>query len=133
MSPNATVAAADAATTAHSALPGLGQTALSLVVVLVLIFALAALLKRLQGLRSGLGGGLRIHAGLQVGPKERVLLIEAGGLHVLVGVAAGSVRALHVYVDPPVLATPDAAGAPTSPGPSFTEALRRALGKPGTP
>lgn len=118
---------------AHSALPGLGQTALSLVVVLILIFALAALLKRIQGLRSGLGGGLRIHAGLQVGPKERVLLIEAGGLHVLVGVAAGSVRTLHVYVDPPVLGTPEASASANGTGASFAEALRRSLGRPASP
>ena len=118
---------------AHSALPGVGQTALSLIVVLILIFALAALLKRLQGMRSGLGGGLRIHAGLQVGPKERVLLVEAGGVHVLVGVAAGSVRTLHVYVDPPVLGTPEATRSAPGAGASFAEALRRALGKPSSP
>ena len=114
---------------AGTALPGLGQTFLSLLVVLALIFALAALLKRVQRVRSGGTANLRIHSGLQVGPKERVLMIEAGGKHLLIGVAAGSVSTLHVFDQPPQaaepasdIATPPLAGA-------FADALKRALGR----
>jgi len=113
----------------HSAvaeLPSLGQTVLSLIVVLGVIFALAALLKRLQGVKRGGTADLRIHAGLQVGPKERVLLIEAGGAHLLVGVAPGQIRTLHVYDEPPTLQS-GTSKAPVSS--AFTEALKRALGQ----
>ena len=69
----------------------------SLIVVIVVIFAAAFLLRRVQGLRGGAQGAVILKGGLQVGARERVLLIEAQGRRVLVGVAPGSVRALHVF------------------------------------
>lgn len=131
--PPAAATAAAASGTALSAvpgsLPGLGQTLLSLLLVLGVIFALGALLKRVQGARSGGNSNLRVNASLSVGPKERVLLIEAGGAHLLVGVAAGRVQTLHVYAEPPVLA--DAATGNANPplSTAFAEALKRALGQ----
>lgn len=116
-------------------LPGLGQTALSLMLVLGLIFALAWLLKRVQGVRVGGPASLRINAGLQVGPKEKVLIIEAGGQHLLIGVTAGSINTLHVFDQAPVAPANDGAGKPTQPpvqppmGAAFAEALKRALGQ----
>jgi len=120
---------APAAADSAAVLPGLGQTALSLLVVLGLIFLLGWGLKRLQGVRVGGSATMRIHAGLQVGPKERVLLIEAGGQHLLIGVAAGGVTTLHVYAEPP----PGAAagdGAPELPAfaSAFREAVKKSLG-----
>lgn len=132
MLPAASSASAPAAASAASALPGLGQTALSLVLVLVVIFALAALLKRVQGVRAGGSGSLRIHSGLQVGAKERVLLIEAGGQHLLIGVSAAGVQTLHVYAQAPADASPSPTATPTTPPPlaqAFSEALKRALGQ----
>ena len=125
-----TAAAAAAPATAVDALPGLGSTALSLMLVLIVIFALAALLKRLQGVRSGGSGGLRIHAGLQVGAKERVLMIEAGGKHLLVGVSAAGVQTLHVYDAPPALTeAPRAEGSHPPFATAFVEVLKRSLGQ----
>jgi len=121
---------ATAATSAASTLPGFGQMALSLLVVLGLILLLAWGLKRLQGARIGGGASLRIHGGLQVGAKERVLLIEAGGQHLLIGVSAGGVNTLHVYAEPP-LAAEGGEGAPDLPpfAVAFREALKKSLGK----
>ncbi len=116
-------------------LPGLGQTALSLMVVLGLIFALAWLLKRVQGVRIGGGASLRINAGLQVGPKEKVLIIEAAGRHLLIGVTAGSINTLHVFDQAPVAPPSDGDGKPTQApvqppmGAAFADALKRALGQ----
>ena len=101
---------------------GLGQTALSLALVLGAIFALAWLLRRIQGLRSNGAGALQLQAGLQVGPKERVLWIRAGETHLLIGVAAGQVRTLHVFDQPP------ASTEPAAPLPGFAEALRKVMG-----
>lgn len=138
MTPAAAPAAA--ATSTASALPGLGQTMLSLVLVLVVIFALAALLKRVQGVRAGGSGSLRIQAGIQVGAKERVLLIEAAGQQLLIGVAAGSVSTLHVFPESPAAIAGEGGAALPTPGTAmrppivgaFAEALKRSLGK-GSP
>jgi flagellar protein FliO/FliZ len=105
---------------------GMAHTALSLLLVLGLIFALAWLLRRVQAVRAPLGGVLSIRGGLQVGAKERVLWIRAGDKDLLIGVAAGRVQTLHVFEQPPVV--PADAAAP----PSFREALLRIAqgGKP---
>jgi flagellar protein FliO/FliZ len=100
---------------------GLGQTALSLLLVLGAIFALAWLLRRVQGFRAGGSGVLQLQGGLQVGPKERVLLIRAGDKQLLVGVAAGQVRTLLVFDQP----LPQAAE--SAPLPGFAEALRKVM------
>jgi flagellar protein FliO/FliZ len=107
---------------AMPAAAGLGQTALSLVLVLGAIFALAWLLRRVQGFRSTTGGVLRVQAGLQVGPKERVLWVRAGDTHLLLGVASGRVQTLHVFEHPPAAVDPAAA-----PLPGFAEALRKVM------
>lgn len=123
-------APATTAAGAASTLPGFGQMALSLLVVLGLIFVLAWGLRRLQGLRVGGGAALRIHGGLQVGAKEKVLLIEAGGQHLLIGVSGGGVNTLHVFAEPPVMpASGD--GKPELPpfAVAFREALKKSLGK----
>lgn len=119
------------ATMASTALPGLGQTALSLIVVLGLIFALAWLLKRVQGVRLGGPAHLRIHAGLQVGPKEKILMIEAAGQHLLIGVSAGGINTLHVFAEPPVApSVSDDGDRPQAPiATAFSDALKRALGQ----
>jgi flagellar protein FliO/FliZ len=97
------------------------QTALSLLLVLGVIFALAWLLRRVQAVRPGQGGMLSVRGGLQVGAKERVLWIRAGGTDLLIGVAAGRVQTLHVFDQPPAGVELPAA----EPPPSFAEALRR--------
>jgi flagellar protein FliO/FliZ len=109
---------------AMPAASGMAQTALSLVLVLGAIFALAWLLRRFQGLRPGLGGALSIKAGLQVGARERVLWIRAGDKDLLIGVAAGQVQTLHVFDHPPAAPEGEAQGQPP---PSFVEALRKVM------
>jgi len=114
----------------HSAvaeLPGLGQTILSLIVVLAVIFVLAAMLKRLQSVRAGGAGDLRIRAGLQVGPKERVLLIEAAGAHLLIGVSPSGIRTLHTYDQAPLPAELENRATPI--GDAFASVLKRSFGQ----
>lgn len=116
------------------AAPGLGslaQVAASLALVLGLVFLLAWLLRRLRTGRRGSGPGIDILADLPLGPKERAVLIQVERVRLLVGVAAGQVRTLHVLPDAEALAPPaDAAGTSATPTPpSFAELLRRSLGK----
>jgi flagellar protein FliO/FliZ len=74
---------------------GLAQVTLSLAVVLAAVFVAAWLMKRLRGARPGAAGDIRVVAEQALGSRERVVLLEVGGERLLVGVAPGSVRALH--------------------------------------
>ena len=70
---------------------------LGLLFVLAVIFALAWLVKQYNN--SGLMGNraMKIVASLPLGTRERAVLIEIGEKQILVGVAPGSVNALHVF------------------------------------
>ena len=102
---------------------GVLQMMASLLLVLGLIFGLAWLLRRVQGLRPGAAALLRINGGVQVGARERVLMVQAGDVHLLIGVAPGRVNLLHQFSEAPKLAE----AAVTTP--AFAEALKRALGR----
>jgi flagellar protein FliO/FliZ len=94
---------------------------LSLGAIVALIFAAGWLTRRLQSKQLVGGRRLRCVESMSISARERVLLIEADGKRLLVGVGAGGVRALHVYegtvpveqVQAPVVA------------PSFAELLGR--------
>lgn len=121
--PVSAVAAVPAPAVATSVAGSVFSTALSLILVLAVIFALAWLLRWMQGARTGAPGALRIHSGIQVGPKERVILLQAGDQHLLLGVAPGRVQTLHVFAQPPVMT----AGEPVSDLSPFAEKLRQLL------
>ncbi|HEX4479436.1 MAG TPA: flagellar biosynthetic protein FliO [Rudaea sp.] len=89
-------APASSLSTAHS----LGSAALNLVIVLALIFALAWVLRRVRGLRSNLPGQISIKATLSLSMKERVVLIDAAGEHLLIGVSPSGITKLHRYTKP---------------------------------
>jgi len=69
----------------------------SLGAIVALIFAAGWLTRRLQSRQFVGGRRLRCVESMQVSARERVLLIEADGKRLLVGVGSGGVRALHVY------------------------------------
>lgn len=89
-----------AATAAGTASVGLGvslfKTLAGLIFVLGCIALLAFVVRKLQN-GTVRPGQLRLLGGLSVGPRERVMLIEAAGKQILIGVASGQVQALHVY------------------------------------
>lgn len=81
-----------------TAVPDLGASALQMVfgllVVLALLLGALWLLRRLgqpQGVAAGL---LRVVAGVTVGPRERVVIIELGESWLVLGVAPGQVSTL---------------------------------------
>jgi flagellar protein FliO/FliZ len=63
--------------------------------VLAVIAAAAWLLKRLTPRSYGASGALRVIAAAAVGQRERVVVVEVGSTWLVVGVAPGSVSALH--------------------------------------
>lgn len=95
-----------------TALPLL-QTLVALVAVVGVVLVLAWIGRRMQ--RGGLRGSatLRSRASLMVGAHERVLLVEAAGQFLLLGVTPSGIRLLHRYELPPDL--PNAAATHSSP------------------
>ena len=85
---------------------GLGsylQMFFGLFVVVVLIFGMAWFMRRMGNMNGMTAGNLKVLGGVSVGQRERVILVQAGKTQLLVGVAPGEVRALHV-MDEPVVA-----------------------------
>jgi len=97
------------------------QMMLGLVFVVFLIFTLAWLVRRMGRLQSVIGGSMKLLGGLSLGQRERALLVQVGETQILLGVAPGSVRTLHVFDEPVITATP------TSTGDSFADKLSAVL------
>ncbi len=75
---------------------GLGNTAIGLLVVLGLIAALAWGLRRFGRVPMGGRGAVQVLGGVSLGNRERAVLLSVDGTRLLVGVAPGQVRTLHV-------------------------------------
>lgn len=93
-----------------------------LTAVLALILALAWLLRRVQQLPLAGQQSLRVSAALQVGARERVVLVTAGDTQLLLGVAPGQVNLLHRFDQP--LPEPQ-----TTAHPDFQRVLQRFTGR----
>jgi flagellar protein FliO/FliZ len=76
------------------------QLLFGLVLVIGAIFATAFLFRRFSRLPSGVAGSLKVLAGLSVGTRERVVLVQVGDKQLLLGVAPGRVQTLHVLEQP---------------------------------
>jgi flagellar protein FliO/FliZ len=129
--PTSTTATAAQPPQLPASAPGLFEVASSLVLVVGVVFALAFVLRRLQNVRAGTPGNVVIRGGVQVGARERVLLVESSGRRLLIGVAPGSVRTLHVFDPSEVAALPEPASALPVSGAAFAEKLKALLGKQG--
>ena len=102
-----------------------------LAVVIAAIAGLAWMLRRMGAVGGSGGGQLRVLAGVAVGQRERVVLLQVGDQQLLLGVAPGRVQTLHV-LDKPLdgLGTPPVASAKAQ-DVSFAERLRRAMQSQG--
>ncbi|MFA7281494.1 MAG: flagellar biosynthetic protein FliO [Sterolibacterium sp.] len=89
------LARAESSATAFEAGSSLFQVILSLVVVVLLLLGTLYLLKRLSAPRGAGAGLLRVVAATAVGTRERVVVVEVGDTWLVLGVAPGSVSALH--------------------------------------
>lgn len=85
---------------ATSPAAGLVQVTLSLLLVLVAVFAAAWAVRRLKGLGRLAPGAIEVIADVALGPKERAVLVQVGNQQLLLGVASGNVNTLHVLAEP---------------------------------
>ena len=105
------------------------QAAFGLALVLALIFLCGWAARRLGLRQPGSGRLLTVVSSTMVGQRERVVGVEIGDLWLVLGVAAGQVRALHTM---PAQILPDAqttAPAVTKPAGAFSQKLLESLGK----
>ena len=72
-----------------------GQIVLSLVLVLLIIFISAWLLRRYGRFPGVAEGNLKVLGALSVGQRERILLLQVGEDQVLVGVTTSRISRLH--------------------------------------
>ena len=70
------------------------QMVLGLIVVLGLLLGALWLLKRINQPRGAVEGLMRVVAGVAVGPRERVVILELGNSWLVLGVAPGQVSTL---------------------------------------
>lgn len=77
----------------------------SLLLVFACLFAVVFMLRRFNRVGGGASSALRVLGSASVGQREKVVLLDAGGEQLLIGVAQGSVRTLHVFPEPIVDAT----------------------------
>ena len=100
---------------------------IALAAVLMLIFAVAWLLRRVQYGSGSNKQHLRVISVLPMSGNERVVLIEVGGEQLLMGVSAAGIQHLHTLENPVEADIRDmnSASAP----PNFAESLRRAMGR----
>ena len=120
--------AAPAASAVHSGGAGLAQVTLALLAVVALIAGLAWVLRRARGFGSASQDRIRVLSERAVGPKERCVLVRVGDTDILVGVAPGNVRTLHVFAPGANTEAPPVPVAATV-APKFKDLLMRSLGK----
>jgi flagellar protein FliO/FliZ len=103
---------------------GLLQATLGLAIVLALIWGAAWIVRRLAPSTRTVSSAIKVVATQNVGPRERVVLVEIAGTWLVVGVAPGRVSALHTLPKCPL----PAGDAPPNP---FGRLLARAKGGGG--
>lgn len=81
--------------------PAVGDVAISLAGIVVLILALAWGMRRLRvpGAASG-AGGIKVVSAMAVGARERIVLLQVGDEQLLVGMGPGHMQTLHVLSEP---------------------------------
>jgi flagellar protein FliO/FliZ len=104
----------------------LAHVVVALFLVLGVVLVLAKVVRRARGAGARGAQLLEVLAEASLGAKERAVLMRVGRTQVLLGVAPGQVRALHVLAEALEPALPQA---PQAPGVSFQALLRRSLGR----
>jgi flagellar protein FliO/FliZ len=122
-------AAPDAAASTGAA-SGAFEVTLALLLVVGVIAALAWFARRARGGLFNRGQSrIQVLATQALGVKESAVLVRVGDTDILVGVAQGSIRPLHVFpAGANTEAPPAAEAAPGAAAPNFKDLLMKSLG-----
>jgi len=97
-------------------------------VVLVAFWLFARLVRQLNGAGNSAVAGLRVVGSLSLGQRERLVVLEAEGERIVLGVTAHTVTRVHAMEALPSSGEPLASPGPVLPtGLAFAERLRGAL------
>ncbi|MFC5436789.1 FliO/MopB family protein [Rhodanobacter umsongensis] len=116
------LAAAPAAAPEFNAAGELVRVVLSLLGIIGLILAAGWLTRRMQRRHGVAGRRIRCVESFAVGARDRLLLLDADGKRLLIGMGPGGMRTLHVYDGAPAEPVEPPAAAPL---PAFGELLAR--------
>ena len=72
------------------------QILISFLLVIGCILLIAWFMKKSGRLGYGSGQAIRIKSSISLGMREKILVVEVGGAAIVVGVAPGQIRTLHV-------------------------------------
>ncbi len=95
------------------------EVTLNLGLVVAAIVVLTWVFKRFQGIDQNAVGQLKVTASLPLGPKERILVVEVGDEHIVVGATSAGINKLHVLSAP--------LQSPSHEQESFGDKLKRSL------
>jgi flagellar protein FliO/FliZ len=120
----------DAGSATRAGGAGMLRVMLALLLVLAAVFATAWFVRRVRGLGGAEGTGLEILAQIPLGARERAVLIRVGDRQILIGVAPGNVRTLHLLeANAPAAIESVPASADAALRPTFKSLLLKSLGK----
>ena len=105
--------------------PYLVKLAGGLLLVVVIIFLFAWLLRKLNLNQQASGGLIRVVAGLSIGTRDRIVLLQVGEEQILVGLTPGRIEKLHTLAQPLEPAGEQAVSA------SFADRINRLMGDRG--
>lgn len=71
------------------------QAMLALLLIVGLLFGTAWLARKVSGGKSFGQGNLKVLGGVALGPRERLVLVEAGDTWLVIGMVPGQIRTLH--------------------------------------
>lgn len=71
------------------------QAAFALLVIIGLLAGTAWFARKVSGGKGFGHGGMKVIGGIALGPRERVVLIEAGDQWLVIGIVPGQIRTLH--------------------------------------
>nr|WP_325063871.1 flagellar biosynthetic protein FliO [Lysobacter panacisoli] len=86
--------------------PGIGGAVFALILVVSLILGLGWLARRMPGVGRASNNALRVVGSLALGPRDRVVVVEAGSTQLLLGVSSSGIRHLHTLDAPLPVAQP---------------------------
>lgn len=76
------------------------QIVIGLMVVVGLIFAIAWMARNVLHIKPAVHGKFRILGGVNMGAREKVVLLEVGDTQLVLGVSPGRIQTLHVLDEP---------------------------------
>ncbi|ASJ71782.1 flagellar biosynthetic protein FliO [Granulosicoccus antarcticus] len=92
--------AAETGNVVISPLATLGKLAIALILVLLVFWVFARVMRQLQGARGVIHSGLKVVGALSLGQRERVVVVQAGDAQLVLGVTATQINTLHVLTTP---------------------------------